>query len=83
MKPAQRRKQGRPALDLIEEAVHLLRTAPAGALAAYYLGALPFVLGLLFFWADMSTSAFARRHVAEAALGKSPAAKRSLVFTAP
>ncbi len=69
MKPAQRRKQGRPALDLIEEAVHLLRTAPAGALAAYYLGALPFVLGLLFFWADMSTSAFARRHVAEAALG--------------
>jgi hypothetical protein len=70
MKPArQRRQQGRPALDLIEEAVHLLRTAPAGALAAYYVGTLSFVLGLLYFWADMSRSPYARQHVVEAALG--------------
>ncbi len=39
------------AIELIEEAVQLLRRAPAGVLAVYYLGAVPFVLGLLFFWA--------------------------------
>lgn len=71
MKPAPRRQSGRPALDLIEEAVHLLRTAPAAALAAYYIGSLPFVLGVLYFWADMSRSPFARQHVVEAALGVS------------
>lgn len=68
MKPS-RRQQSRPALDLIEEAVHLLRTAPAGALAAYCVGTLPFILGLLYFWADMSRSPYARQHVVEAALG--------------
>lgn len=71
MKPAQRRQQGRPALDLLEEAVHLLRTAPAAALATYYVGSLAFVLGALYFWADMSRSPFARQHVVEAALGMS------------
>lgn len=57
------RRAGRPALDLIEDAVHLLRTAPAGTLAVYYLGALPFVLAFLFFWSDMSRSAFARERL--------------------
>ena len=71
MKRAQRRQSGRLALDLIEEAVHLLRTAPAAALAAYYVGSLAFVLGVLYFWADMSRSPFARQHVVEAALGVS------------
>src|ERR1051325_8494387 len=69
MKPSQRRQSGRPALDLIEEAVHLLRTAPASALATYFVGSLPFVLGLLYFWADMSRSPFARQRVVESALG--------------
>ncbi len=63
-----RRKQGYGALDLVEEAVHLLRTAPAATLAVYYLGAIPFVLGLLFFWADMSRSPFASGHLADASL---------------
>lgn len=57
------RRAGRPALDLIEDAVHLLRTAPAGTLAVYYLGALPFVLAFLFFWSDMSRSAFAHERL--------------------
>ncbi len=39
------------AIDLIEESVHLLRGAPAGVLALYYVGSAPFVLGVLFFWA--------------------------------
>jgi hypothetical protein len=67
MKPG-RRQQGKGALELIEEATHLVRTAPAAALAAYYLGAIPFVLGLLFYWADMSRSPFARQHLADASL---------------
>jgi hypothetical protein len=63
-----RRRQGKGAFDLIEEAVHLLRTAPTATLAAYYLGAIPFRLGLLYFWADMSRSPFAGEHLAEASL---------------
>jgi hypothetical protein len=62
------RRQGRGAFDLIEEAVHLLRTAPVATLAVYYLGAMPFILGLLFFWADMSRNPFASGHLADASL---------------
>lgn len=65
-KPA---KHGRPALDLIEDAVHLLRTTPARVWLAYYAGAIPFTLGLLFFWADMSCGAFAERRCSASALG--------------
>src|ERR1700677_650408 len=63
-----RRRQGRGAFDLIEEATQLLRTAPVTTVAAYYLGTIPFVLGLLFFWADMSRSPFASGHVADSSL---------------
>jgi len=59
------------ALDLIEEAIVELRNAPASAWITYYAGSLPFVLSLLYFWADMSRSAFAYRHLAEAAFGLS------------
>jgi hypothetical protein len=69
MKPAQRRQQGRNAFDVIEEATHLLRTAPAATLAIYYLGTIPFVLGLLFFWADMSRSPLAPQHIGGASFG--------------
>ena len=69
MKPAGRDPQAKGALELIEEAIHLLRAAPAAALASYYAGTLPFVLGLLYFWADMSRSAFAAQHLAGSALG--------------
>lgn len=69
MKGAQKRKSGLGGIALIEDATQLLRTAPAGTLAIYYLGAVPFVLGFLFFWSDMSRSAFADQHLAEAALG--------------
>jgi len=55
-------------LELIEEAVHALRSASAATLASYYTGTVPFVMGFLYFWTDMSRSPFASRHVAEAAL---------------
>ncbi len=68
MKPSSR-EPGNGVFDLIEEAVHLLRCAPLSLHAAYAVGALPFVLAFLYFWADMSRGAFAREHAALAAVG--------------
>ena len=64
-----RAAQDRPALDLMEEAVHLLRSVPLECFASYLLGTLPFLLGLLYFWTDMSWSAVASQHRGEASLG--------------
>src|SRR5580698_6859784 len=69
MKRTHRRAEGKTCLDLIEEATHLLRMVPAATLAVYFLGTIPFVLGLLFFWADMSRSPLAPQHLAGASLG--------------
>lgn len=57
------------ALELVEEAVHGLRGASAGTLAIYYGGAVPFVLGLLFFWAHTTWFQPTGDQVAWAALG--------------
>jgi len=73
MSRRQQRRSGKGALELIEEAVHLLRQAPARLLAAYYIGAVPFALTLLYYWADMSRGAFAWQHCADAAMGVSVA----------
>src|SRR5438477_3699822 len=62
------RQRGMAALDLIEEAVHLLRTAPAGAFGWYFFGAMPFVAALLYCWSEMSWSADARADCAFDAL---------------
>ncbi|PWU08378.1 MAG: hypothetical protein C5B50_29750 [Verrucomicrobia bacterium] len=67
--PKKPNRSSKPALELIEEAFHLLRSAPAGVLAIYYAGALPFVLTLLYFWTDMSRSADAHQRLAGASLG--------------
>lgn len=69
MSRSTKRAAGPGALETIETAVHLLRVAPARTLATYYLGALPFVLGLLYFWSDMSRNPFAPQHAAAASLG--------------
>jgi Domain of unknown function (DUF4129) len=50
-------------IELIEEATRLFRSAGLATLGLYYIGSLPFVLGFLFFWADMSHDAFAYRSV--------------------
>jgi hypothetical protein len=61
---------GRPSgLELLEEAIHLLRSSPMQVLACYYIGSLPFVLALLYFLADMSRSAQASWHLPGASLG--------------
>jgi hypothetical protein len=62
-----RRREGTGGLEILEEAVHLLRRVPGSAFASYYVGSVSFVLGFLYFWADMSRGAFAGRHAVEAA----------------
>jgi len=61
--------QARGPIDLLEESCHLLRRVPVAALAAYYIGAVPFLLGLLYFTSDMSRSAFAAGRIGVASLG--------------
>jgi hypothetical protein len=68
------RKQGpgqseKGAIEILEEAFHLLRMASMNDLALYYLGSMPFVIGLLYFWGDMSRSAMAESRLAPASLG--------------
>ncbi len=62
------RRLGRGAVEILEEATHLLRQASAATLAWYLAGTVPFLLGLLYFWADMSRSPFAGEHLAAASL---------------
>ena len=72
MKSRRARKQSEEAelggLRLVDEAVHLLRLAPPHTLAAYAIGTLPFTMGLLYFWMDMSYNTFAGAHCLSASL---------------
>ena len=62
-------RHDKTALDLVEEATYLLRNAPIPAIAAYYVGTLPFTLAFLYFWADMGRSAGASEYGSPAELG--------------
>jgi len=55
-------------IQLIEESTYAFRTTPAKALLLYYTGSMPFVLGLLYFWGDMSRNAYAYQYCAAASL---------------
>jgi hypothetical protein len=68
MRHRRKRALGASAVELIERAFQDLRRAPAAAFAAYGLGTFAFLLALLEFSADMSSSAFAAGHVGESAL---------------
>ena len=56
-------------MALAEQAVHLLRAKGGVALGCYYVGCLPFLLGLLYFWSDMSRNPDAGWYCAPAAAG--------------
>lgn len=56
-------------VDLVGEAMHLLRTASIRTIGCYYVGTVPFVLGFLYFVSDMSRSAFAEQRCVSASLG--------------
>lgn len=62
------RLRGKSGIELIDESVHLLRSAPVTHLVWYFAGTLPFVLALLYFWGDMSRSPFAAQHLVGGAL---------------
>ncbi|HEY1849042.1 MAG TPA: hypothetical protein VGG37_07540 [Opitutaceae bacterium] len=57
------------AVELMEEAVGLLREIPPGAYALYLAGIGPFLLGVLFFWAHVSWSPPPAGEMAWQALG--------------
>jgi hypothetical protein len=56
------------AIEMLERAVGLLRSAPATTVVIYLTGAIPFTVGLLFFLADMTHSPFAFEHLGQASL---------------
>ena len=58
----------KPALDMVEDAVALLRRCPPQVALLYYTGAAPFILGVLYFWTDMSRGAFAGDRLVESSL---------------
>ncbi|MBD3420649.1 MAG: hypothetical protein GF398_11080 [Chitinivibrionales bacterium] len=57
------------ALDVLGAAFKIVTSLPAVLYLRYYLGTLPFVFAFLYFWSDMSKSAFAADHIHEASLG--------------
>ncbi len=59
----------RGAIDLLEEATGLLLAAPASAIVVYLGGAIPFLVGLLFFLSEMMHSPFAAQHLVTGSLG--------------
>jgi hypothetical protein len=62
-------RQDKSAIEIADEAMNLLRNAPLHVTAAYYIGSVPFVLGFLFFWSDMSRGAFAAQRCVTASFG--------------
>lgn len=63
-----KRKSEIAAMQILEEAFHLVRTADPVTFWKYYLGAVPWSVGLLYFVADMGRSSLATRDAAFAAL---------------
>lgn len=63
-----RRYRETGSVQILEEAFHLLRSADVSCFWVYYLGAVPFALGTLYFVADMSRSSLALRDAAFVAM---------------
>ena len=68
MKRHYRVQDGQPALESMEEAFSLLRSLSVIDWTGYLLGTMPWVVGLLYFWADLSASPLADRHLLPACL---------------
>jgi len=60
--------KGPPAMEVLDEAVSLLRRTPLSVFSVYYLGALPFWLAFVYFYFDMTQSADADAHLPGQAL---------------
>jgi hypothetical protein len=60
--------QGPRAVEILDEAISLLRQTPLATLSIYYLGALPSCLALIYFWFDMTQGTEAEAHLPGEAL---------------
>lgn len=60
-KPA---SMSRPALEILEQSMHLLRDAPAATVLCYLAGSVPFLLAVLFFISEMTRNPFAQEQIA-------------------
>jgi len=60
--------KGPQAVELLDEAISLVRKTPLAILSVYYLGAIPYCLMLIYFWFDMSQSIDAEAHLTVEAL---------------
>ena len=69
MKAADKAARPLSAFLLVDEAVQLVRRVPLTTLALYYVGSIPFIVGVLIFWASMSQSGVAYRVLPVASLG--------------
>jgi hypothetical protein len=63
-----RKRNQQELFTLVEEGTHLLRRAPASLWLVYYLGSIPFIMYLFYFWSDMSRSGFAEGRLLESSL---------------
>jgi hypothetical protein len=61
--------KNKSAVDLLEEGLNLVRSAPAGALLCYYAGSAPFILALLYFCSRMAAGAGSGDTLVPGALG--------------
>ena len=59
----------RSGIELLERSVFLVRDAGLASICIYLVGALPWAVGLLFYFADMTYNARSNSHLAEYALG--------------
>lgn len=69
MATSRNRRLERSGLDLLEESARLLRSAPADVLLRYYVGSVPCILGLLYFFTDVTRGAYASMHLIESSFG--------------
>lgn len=60
---------GRPPMDVVEDAIHLLRRAPAWVHLVHLAPSAAFVLALLWFWSDMTRGVDADQRLASGAAG--------------
>jgi hypothetical protein len=60
--------KGPRAMEVLDEAISLLRRTPLSLLSVYFLGALPFWLAFVYFYFDMTQSADAEAHLPVEAL---------------
>ena len=59
----------RGAIEILEESVSCLRAASSSTIATYLVGAVPFSIGILFFWSDMVRNPFAAERLPLESLG--------------